>query len=98
MDSLVYSLNRYEKVHPSLSFQASARGEAAQWQRRSYGPRLVESLGGFPGERGRLEPRVLRKEQMDGYAPRADSLLEPGRNFRFSVTFWFRTIFKGPDP
>ena len=76
LDSLVYSLNRYEKVHPSLSFQASARGEAAQWQRKLR-PRLVESLGGFPGERGRLEPRVLQKEQMDGYA-------------REQILFWSR--------
>src|SRR5262245_23582846 len=76
LDSLVYSLNRYEKVHPSLSFRASARGEAVQWQRKLR-QRLVESLGGFPGDRGRLEPRVLRKEQMDGYA-------------REQILFWSR--------
>jgi dienelactone hydrolase len=76
LDTLVYSLNRYEKVHPSLSFRAGARGEAAQWQRKLR-QRLVESLGGFPAERGRLAPRVLRKEQMDGYA-------------REQILFWSR--------
>jgi hypothetical protein len=66
LDSLVYSLSRYGEVQPSLAFRARTRAEATQWQRKLR-ERLIESLGGFPAQHGRLEPSVLRKEKMDGY-------------------------------
>src|SRR5262249_11945875 len=76
LDSLVYSLSRYGEIHPSLAFRATARGEAGQWQRKLR-ERLIESLGGFPTQRARLEPSVLRKEQLDGYV-------------REQILFWSR--------
>ena len=66
LDSLVYSLSRYGEVQPSLAFRARTRAEAAQWQRKLR-ERLIELLGGFPAQHGRLEPSVLRKEKMSGY-------------------------------
>jgi len=66
LDTLLYSLARYENVSPSLTFRAGSREEARAWQRKLRG-RVVELLGGFPMERQPLRAKILRTEQMDGY-------------------------------
>jgi len=66
LDTLVYSLARYENISPSLTFRAGSREEARKWQKKLRG-RVVELLGGFPVERQPLRAKVLRTEQRDGY-------------------------------
>ena len=44
LDTLLYSLGRYEKVRPSLTFRAGSREEVRPWQTKLR-RRLVELLG-----------------------------------------------------
>src|SRR6266536_2024786 len=66
LDTLVYSLARYENISPTLTFRAGSREAARTWQKKLR-RRVVELLGGFPVERQPLRAKVLGTEQMDGY-------------------------------
>jgi len=66
LDSLEFSLARYEATTQRLSFSAHTAAGARSWQRRLR-RRLAGLLGGFPGRKCDLAPRVLERRRMDGY-------------------------------
>jgi dienelactone hydrolase len=66
MDTLQYSVARYDAITPAMTFKAASRAEAVAWQRQVR-RKLAQLLGDFPAQRGPLRSRVLRTEQMDGY-------------------------------
>jgi dienelactone hydrolase len=76
LDSLDYTLLRYEENRPKLSFRARSAAEAKPWKTESRA-KLVELLGGFPAERVPLDP-VL-----------GDSVKRPGHT-RTELTFTTR--------
>src|SRR5213594_1335626 len=66
MDSLQYSVARYETISPAKTFNSPSRAQAIAWQRRLR-RKLAQMLGDFPAQREPLRAKVLRTEQMDGY-------------------------------
>jgi dienelactone hydrolase len=76
LDSLGFSLARYETTTQRLSFSAHTPAGARSWQRRLR-RRLVALLGGFPKRKCDLAPQVLERRRMDGYT-------------REKLTFWSR--------
>jgi dienelactone hydrolase len=66
LDSLQFSLSMYENIRPSMSFAATNKVAAGEWQRRAR-RKLTELLGGFPSARVALQVRVLERKKFDGY-------------------------------
>lgn len=56
----------YDRVHPIESFRAESKEEWNEWRVRLR-KRLVELLGGFPGELPSLEPLLLESEDCGSY-------------------------------
>lgn len=65
LDPVEWTLNRYRSARLQLTFQATTRGEAEQWQRQLRA-KLTDLLGGFP-ERTPLKPQSLDKRDLPGY-------------------------------
>ena len=66
LDTLDFSLASYARSERSLSFNASGREEAEAWQRKLRS-RLVDLVGGFPGEPCQLSPRVTETVEFPTY-------------------------------
>ncbi len=65
LDPVEWTLNRYRSAPLKLTFQASTRAKAEQWQRQLRA-KLTELLGGFP-ERTPLRAQTLDKRELTGY-------------------------------
>ncbi len=65
LDPVAWTLNRYQSAQLQLTFRASTRAEAEQWQRQLR-TKLTELLGGFP-ERTPLKAQTLEKRDLKGY-------------------------------
>ena len=66
LDTLDLSLASYARSERSLSFKASGREEAEAWQWKLRS-RLVDLVGGFPGEPCQLSPRVTETVEFPTY-------------------------------
>jgi dienelactone hydrolase len=76
LDSLEFSLRRYENAPRRLGFNARTAAGARSWQLRLR-RRLVNLMGGFPRRRCDLAAETLDRQQMDGYS-------------REKIAFWSR--------
>ena len=65
LDPVEWTLNRYRSAPLQLTFRATTRAEAEQWQRQLRA-KLTELLGGFP-ERTPLTAQTLDKRDLTGY-------------------------------
>lgn len=65
LDSLEYSLFRYESSERKLAFRARTLKEARAWQAKLR-RKLRGLLGGFP-RRVPLEPEVSERTELEGY-------------------------------
>lgn len=65
LDPVKWTLNRYRAAQLQLTFQATTRVEAEEWQRQLRA-KLTELLGGFP-ERTPLKARTLDKRDLTAY-------------------------------
>jgi len=65
LDPVEWTLNRYRSAPLQLTFRATTRSEAEQWQRQLRA-KLTELLGGFPG-RTALTAQTLDKRELPGY-------------------------------
>ena len=66
LDPVKWSLEQYQSAQLQLTFRASNRAEAEQWQRQLRA-KLTELLGGFP-ERTPLKAQTLEKRELSGYS------------------------------
>ena len=57
-DPVAYTLQRYKSAPLKLTFKATNRKDAEAWQKKLRA-RLVELLGGFPGEKTPLRAQSL---------------------------------------
>ncbi|UCH33457.1 MAG: prolyl oligopeptidase family serine peptidase [Armatimonadota bacterium] len=76
LDSLEFSLRRYDEAEQRLRFDARTASGARTWQARLR-RRLVALLGGFPKKKCDLAPETLDLRQMNGYS-------------REKIAFWSR--------
>jgi dienelactone hydrolase len=58
LDTLAFSLEKYDETPQTLAFKARDRQAAEAWQPRLR-EKLMELLGGFPSERSPLQARVV---------------------------------------
>ncbi len=65
LDPVEWTLDRYRSAPLQLTFQATTRAEAEQWQTQLRA-KLTELLGGFP-ERTPLRAQTLDKRDLTGY-------------------------------
>src|SRR6185312_5235928 len=65
LDPVAWTLNQYRSAPLQLTFKATTRAEAEQWQRQLRA-KLTELLGGFP-ERTPLTAQTLDKRELNGY-------------------------------
>lgn len=65
VDPVEWTLNRYRSAQLRLTFQATTRSEAEQWQLQLRA-KLTELLGGFP-ERTPLKAQTLDKRDLTSY-------------------------------
>lgn len=65
LDPVEWTLNRYRSVQLRLTFQATTRAEAEQWQRQLRA-KLTGLIGGFP-ERTPLRAQTLDKRDLKSY-------------------------------
>ena len=65
LDPVEWTLNRYRSARLQLTFRATTRAEAEQWQRQLR-VKLTELLGGFP-ERTPLKAQALDKRDLTAY-------------------------------
>ena len=65
LDPVEWTLNRYRSAQLQLTFQATTRAQAEQWQGQLRA-KLTELLGGFP-ERTPLKPQILDKRDLRVY-------------------------------
>ncbi len=65
LDPVEWTLKRYRSAQLRLTFQATTRAEAEQWQRQLRA-KLTDLLGGFP-ERTPLNAQTLEKRDLIGY-------------------------------
>jgi hypothetical protein len=65
LDPVEWTLSRYRSVQLQLTFQATTRAEAEQWQRQLRA-KLTELIGGFP-ERTPLRAKTLDKRDLKSY-------------------------------
>ena len=66
LDPVKWTLEQYQSAQLQLTFRASNRAEAEQWQRQLRA-KLTELLGGFP-ERTPLKAQTLEKRELSGYS------------------------------
>ena len=76
LDSLEYSLQRYDDAPRQLRFAAHTAAGARTWQHRLR-RQLVRLMGSFPKRKCDLSPEVTDRREMDGYT-------------RETITFWSR--------
>ena len=65
-DPVLYSRKLYQSAPLRMTFAAENRKQAESWQKR-FRAKVVELLGGFPGERVDLRPETLEVRQFPGY-------------------------------
>jgi hypothetical protein len=65
LNPVEWTLNRYRSAPLQLTFRATTRAEAEQWQRQLRA-KLTDLLGGFP-ERTYLKAQTLDKRDLTGY-------------------------------
>jgi dienelactone hydrolase len=65
LDPVKWTLERYQSAPLQLTFRATTRAEAAQWQQHLRA-KLTELLGGFP-QRTPLKPQTLENRELAGY-------------------------------
>jgi dienelactone hydrolase len=66
LDTLAFSLEKYQQTEQSLAFKARDRQAAEAWQRQ-LGTKLTELLGGFPSESCPLQARVVETFETPHY-------------------------------
>ena len=66
LDSKAFCLSEYDAIVPSLTFTATSRADADEWQRRAR-QRLIERLGGLPATRVPLNAQVLETTDCGSY-------------------------------
>ena len=65
-DPVAHSLRLYGSAPLRMTFRASTRKQAEDWQRKLRA-KVEELLGGFPAARGDLKPRTLEVREFPGY-------------------------------
>jgi dienelactone hydrolase len=66
LDPVLWTRMRYEQMPLRLTFRASSRKQAEQWQKQLRA-KLTELLGGFPQERTPLEALVIETREFPAY-------------------------------
>jgi dienelactone hydrolase len=66
IDPVLYTQNPSQATPLQLTFGATRRDEAEQWQGKLR-PKVIELLGGFPASRCALESRTLEVREFPGY-------------------------------
>lgn len=66
LDPVAWTLRRYDEMPLRMTFRASTRKQAEAWQKQLRA-KVTELLGGFPGERGPLEARVVGTREFPNY-------------------------------
>ena len=66
LDTLAFSHEMYDQASRAMAFQASTGVEVERWQ-HDLRAKLVELLGGFPGEGCELLPRVTETKEFSTY-------------------------------
>lgn len=66
LDSLVYSLKRYEGIKPGLEFRATTLEEAIGWQEELRAA-VIEAMGGFPEDKCPLDPEIVERFETPYY-------------------------------
>jgi len=96
LDSLEFSLRRYDEAERRLRFDARTAGGARTWQSRLR-RQLVRLMGGFPARKCDLAPEVLDRRRMDGYTREKIALWSrPG--LRVIGYFLLPEKFRAPGP
>jgi len=65
-DPVLWTRERYKSAPLRLSFRAQSRRQAEAWQKRLRA-KLTELLGGFPAQRGALNPQTLEVREFPKY-------------------------------
>jgi len=65
-DPVIFTRDLYAAAPRRLRFQARTRREAEEWQ-RTLSAKLTDLVGGFPAERGPLQPATLETRSFPGY-------------------------------
>jgi hypothetical protein len=65
-DPVVYGRKMHDAAPLQMTFRASNRRQAEQWQKRLRG-KITELLGGFPAQRWPLQPQTLEVREFPGY-------------------------------
>ena len=65
-DPVAHSLRLYDSAPLRMTFRASGRKQAENWQRKLRA-KVAELLGGFPAARGDLKPQALEVREFPGY-------------------------------
>ena len=67
-DPVAWTLDRHDKAPMRMTFKATSKKQAEQWQ-KAFHAKLVELVGGFPQNHVPLAPRVRGASGHLGRAP-----------------------------